>query len=123
MSDRQNRLERRHKKHLRVRKRVAGHPDRPRLAVYRSANHIYAQLIVDGSASYTLIAVSTLDPQVREGLADGGNIAAARKVGEVLGQRAVAKGIQKVVFDRGGYLYHGRVAALAEGARASGLEF
>lgn len=109
-------------RHVRVRKTVFGSPERPRLNVFRSSRHIYAQVIVDGEGR-TLASASTVEPEVRRSIAFGGNVAAARKVGELVAQRALALGIDKVVFDRGGYLYHGRVAAVAEGARAAGLNF
>lgn len=111
----------RQKKHLRVRRRLMGTGERPRLSVYRSLRHIYAQ-VIDDTCGVTLVAASTLDPDLR-GLEATGNIAAARKVGELLAQKALARGIKKVVFDRGGNIYHGRIAALAEGAREAGLEF
>lgn len=104
-----------------VRKRVRGTGERPRLSVFRSARHIYAQ-IVDDVAGRTLAAASSLDPELRPAMARGGNRAAAAEVGKAIGQRALAAGVTKVVFDRGGYLYHGRVAAVAEGARETGLE-
>lgn len=109
-------------RHLRVRKKVVGTSERPRLNVFRSNRHIYAQ-IIDDTVGHTLVAASTMDPELREKLANGGNVEAARAVGELLARRAKEKGIHTVVFDRAGYLYHGRVAALAEGARAGGLEF
>jgi len=112
----------RHRRHLRVRKRVTGSPERPRLSVFRSLKHIYAQIIED-TEGRTLVSASSLDPELRGKLKHGGNIEAARMVGELLARRAVEKGIKAVVFDRGGYLYHGRVRALAEGAREAGLEF
>lgn len=112
----------RKKRHLRVRKRVFGTPARPRLNVFRSARHMYAQ-VIDDTSGRTLVSASTLDAEVREGAGYGGNAAAARRVGEVVAQRALASGIRQVVFDRGGFLYHGRVAALAEGARSAGLDF
>ncbi|MDN5346963.1 MAG: large subunit ribosomal protein [Clostridia bacterium] len=108
-------------KRLRVRKKITGTPERPRLSVYRSLRHIYAQ-VIDDTRGETLVAASTLDPALR-GKVRSGNREAARMVGELLGQKALAKGIKKVVFDRGGYIYHGCVAAVAEGARAAGLEF
>ncbi len=114
--------EARKRRHLRVRRRVAGTPERPRLNVFRSARHIYAQ-VIDDTTGRTLVSASTLDPEVRESVKYGGNAAAARLVGEVVARRAMASGIKKVVFDRGGFLYHGRVAALAEGARTAGLDF
>jgi large subunit ribosomal protein L18 len=116
-----DRNEKRQVRHLRVRKKVAGTPSRPRLAVYRSLNHIYAQVINDETGT-TLVSASTLDPEIRARGVKGGNVAAAKLVGELVARRAQERGITKVVFDRGGYLYHGRVAALAEAARAAGLE-
>ena len=107
------------RRHLRVRKKVAGSTARPRLVVNRSARHMFAQ-IVDDSAGRTLAAASTLDPAIRT--AAGDKTAKARQVGELLAQRAAAAGIAAVVFDRGGYRYHGRVAALADGAREGGLK-
>lgn len=91
-----------------------------RLSVFRSANHIYAQ-VIDDSQGYTLVSASTVDKEVAQSIERGGNTVAAKKVGEVLGRRAQEAGIKKVAFDRGGYQYHGRVQALAEGARESGL--
>ena len=107
------------KRHKRVRSKVSGTPERPRLNVFRSENNIYAQ-IIDDVAGNTLVAASSLDKEI-EG--NGGNKEAARAVGKLIAERAKAKGIGTVVFDRGGYLYHGRVAELAEGAREGGLEF
>jgi large subunit ribosomal protein L18 len=107
------------RRHLRVRKKVTGSASRPRLVVNRSARHMFAQ-IVDDSAGRTLAAASTLDPAIRA--VEGDKTAKARKVGELLAQRAAAAGIAAVVFDRGGYRYHGRVAALADGAREGGLQ-
>lgn len=107
------------KRHKRVRAKISGTPEAPRLNVFRSAANIYAQ-IIDDVSGVTLVSASTLDKAV-EGY--GGNIAAARSVGKLLAERAREKGIEKVVFDRGGYLYHGRVQALAEGAREGGLQF
>lgn len=112
---------RRHK-HKRVRKTVSGTAERPRLAVFRSLNHIYAQVIND-ELGVTLAAASSLDPEFKASELAGGNVEGAQKVGELVAKRALAKGINKVVFDRGGYIYHGRVAALAEAAREAGLEF
>jgi len=110
------------RRHLRVRKKVFGTPDRPRLSVYRSLAHIYAQ-IVDDVSGHTLVAASSLDPEIRQTLGRGSNVEAAKAVGKLVAKRALDKGIQKVAFDRGGYLYHGRVAALADGAREGGLVF
>ncbi len=120
-----NKIERnkaRQRRHLRVRKKISGTAERPRLSVFRSAKHIYAQLI-DDDRGVTLVSASTLDKELAGQIKNGGNVEAARKVGELLAKRAVAKGVVKVVFDRGGYLYHGRIRALAEAAREAGLEF
>ncbi|HHV78044.1 MAG TPA: 50S ribosomal protein L18 [Firmicutes bacterium] len=117
-----DRNELRERRHLRVRKKVFGTPARPRLCVFRSLKHIYAQ-IIDDESQKTLVAAGTLDPELRSQLKSGGNIEAAKKVGQLIAQRALQHGIKQVVFDRGGYLYHGRVKALAEAARAGGLEF
>ena len=108
--------------HERIRKRLTGSPARPRLAVFRSTKHIYAQ-IIDDSKGATLIAASTLDADAKKDLKHGGNIAAAKAVGKLVAERAKAKGIEAVLFDRGGYIYHGRVKALAEAAREAGLKF
>jgi large subunit ribosomal protein L18 len=105
-----------------VRKKLQVDKDRPRLSVFRSLKHIYAQ-IIDDTVGHTLAASSTLDPEVRERIGGMKKSEQAKVVGEVLAQRAKARGISKVVFDRGGYKYHGRVRSLAEGARAGGLEF
>lgn len=107
------------KRHIRVRGKISGTPERPRLNVFRSNANIYAQ-IIDDVNGVTLVSASTLDKDF-EGAA--GNCEAAKKVGQMVAERAKAKGIEEVVFDRGGYVYHGRVAALAEGARESGLKF
>src|SRR5262245_9356683 len=109
-------------RHVRVRRLVKGTAERPRLAVFRSLNHIYAQ-VIDDAAGRTLVAVDSRAPEFRERQAGGGNIAAAKVVGELVAQKATAHGIRQVVFDRGGYQYHGRVKALAEAARAAGLTF
>ena len=106
-------------RHVRVRGKISGTPERPRLNVFRSNANIYAQ-IIDDVAGNTLVAASSLDKAI-EG--NGSNKAAARAVGKLIAERAKAKGIETVVFDRGGYLYHGRVKALAEGAREGGLKF
>lgn len=119
---RATRTEKRHRRHLRVRRRIQGTSERPRLCVFRSLKHIYAQVIDDVSGR-TLVAASSLDPELRGKVSHGGNVAAAKLVGELVGRRALERGIKKIAFDRGGYRYHGRVAALAEGARAAGLEF
>jgi large subunit ribosomal protein L18 len=107
------------KRHVRVRGKVSGTPERPRLNVFRSNANIYAQ-IIDDVAGVTLASASSLDKEIS---VYGGNKEAAREVGKLLAERAKAKGISAVVFDRGGYVYHGRVAELAEGAREGGLEF
>jgi large subunit ribosomal protein L18 len=112
----------RQRRHRRVRKRISGDADRPRLCVFRSLRHIYAQ-VVDDLGNRVLAAAGTLDPALRESRASAGNADAARAVGELIAQRAREAGVERVAFDRGGYLYHGRVRALAEGARAGGLEF
>jgi large subunit ribosomal protein L18 len=108
--------------HRRLRTRVVGRMLAPRLNVYRSLNHIYAQ-IVDDSRGQTLVSASSLDKEVRKTLKSGGNVAAAKTVGQVLAARAKAAGLTRVVFDRGGYTYHGRVKALADAAREGGLKF
>ncbi len=110
------------RRHARVRKQLRGTAERPRLNIFRSASHIYAQLI-DDESHHTLLAASTLDAAVKEAHPNGGNVEAAQAVGKLIAERAVDKGYKVVVFDRGGYLYHGRVAALAEAAREVGLEF
>jgi len=115
--------ERRDKAHLRVRKRVEGSAERPRLSVYKSLRYIYAQ-VIDDERGVTLAAANSSDPAIREAL--GGSTAskeAAKRVGELVAERAKEKGIEKVVFDRGGYVYHGRVQVLAEAAREKGLQF
>lgn len=114
---------RRKRAHLRVRNRVRGTEERPRLAVFKSVKHVYAQ-IIDDRRGHTLAQASSVDPQIRESLDDGSaTVDVATRVGEILAERAKGQGIDKVVFDRGGYVYHGKVKALAEAARAGGLEF
>jgi large subunit ribosomal protein L18 len=110
----------RQRRHLRVRKKVTGTEARPRLAVFRSEHHIYAQ-VIDDSAGQTVAAASTLDASLKSSY--GGNVEAAKAVGKLVGERAKDKGVEAVVFDRGGFAYHGRIAALADGAREAGLEF
>jgi len=110
------------KRHLRVRKKINGTTERPRLSVFRSAKHMYAQ-IIDDSKGVTIAAASTLEKEFLGSEENGGNVEAARKVGEAIAKRAKEKGIDKIVFDRGGYLYHGRIQALADAAREAGLEF
>jgi large subunit ribosomal protein L18 len=106
--------------HTRIRKKVRGSAERPRLAVYRSLNHIYAQVIDDDNGA-TLCAASSIEKDA--GAKPGGNIAAAQTIGKLIADRAKEKGINRVVFDRGGYIYHGRIKSLAEAAREAGLEF
>lgn len=108
--------------HRRVRQTVSGTPERPRLAVYRSINQIYAQ-VIDDRAGKTLVSASSLDKETSKQTKGGGNVAAAKIVGRVIAERAIAAGVSKVVFDRGGYKYHGRVEALAQAAREAGLKF
>lgn len=108
--------------HLRMRKKIVGTPERPRLCVHRSSRHIRVQ-VVDDLTGKTLVAASSLDKEVREIIKGGGNVAASKVVGKVVAQRALGKGLDKVVFDRGGYQYHGRVQALADAAREAGLKF
>jgi large subunit ribosomal protein L18 len=110
------------RRHKRVRKYVIGTPERPRLNVFRSLNHIYAQ-VVDDSQGHTLVSASTIDPEVHKQLKGLPKTDQARVVGKVLAERALDQGIKRVVFDRGGYRYHGRVKALADAAREGGLEF
>jgi len=112
----------REKRRIRVRKKVFGTAERPRLNVFRSLNHMYAQ-IIDDERGITLVAASTLSPELRGKLKRGGNIEASKAVGELIAKKAIAAGIKKVVFDRAGYIYHGRVKALAEAAREGGLDF
>lgn len=112
----------RHRRHRRLRKTIMGTAERPRLAVFRSLNHIYAQ-VIDDDRGHTLAAAGTNQSQVAEGLSSLSNAEAAGVVGRVVGERAKALGITKVVFDRGGYPFHGRVKALADAARGAGLEF
>lgn len=109
-------------RHLRIRRKVVGTAERPRLAVFRSLGHIYAQLIDDASGA-TLAAADSRSREFRQRIPRTGNATAARAVGELLAERARARGLERVVFDRGGYQYHGRVKALADGARAGGLVF
>lgn len=112
----------RERRHRRIRLHLSGTPERPRLAVFRSLRHIYAQ-VIDDSEGRTLAQASTLDPELRGQLESTKDVEAARRVGELVAERAKAAGVERVVFDRGGNKYHGRVAALADGARARGLDF
>ena len=118
----QKRVLARKRRHLRVRRKISGTTERPRLNVFRSLQHIYAQ-IIDDEQGHTVVAASTLDPDLGDELADLDRSAQAKVVGKALAERAQAKGIQQVVFDRGGYKYHGRVKSLADGAREGGLKF
>jgi large subunit ribosomal protein L18 len=108
--------------HDRVRTKVSGTTERPRLCVYRSLDHIYAQ-VIDDHTGKTLVSASSVDGETKKNLKGGGNIAAAKVIGKAVAERAKAVGVQKVVFDRGGYKYHGRVKALADAAREAGLQF
>ncbi len=113
----------RKRRQIRVRSKVYGTPERPRLNVFRSANHIYAQ-IIDDDQGFTLVAASTVEPSIKAEMpSESTKVVEAKKVGELVAQRAKEKGITQVVFDRAGYLYHGRVKALADGAREGGLQF
>lgn len=108
--------------HSRIRKNLVGTQERPRLNVYRSLNQLYVQ-VIDDSAGKTLLSVSTLEGREKGSKKIGGNVASAKELGRMVAERAKAKGITKVVFDRGGYLYHGRIKALADAAREAGLQF
>lgn len=123
MYKRPKRSEARIRRHVRLRKKVSGTTERPRLSVFRSLHHIYAQ-IIDDIQGVTLVSASSVEPEIRKKLdGNGGNIEAAKIIGATIAQKALAKGIKQVVFDRGGQIYHGRVKALAISARESGLEF
>lgn len=117
-----NRNKQRKRRHERIRRRIYGTPNRPRLNVFRSLSHIYAQ-VIDDMNGHTMAAASTLDEELRSELDGLSKTEQARLVGETVAERAKEKGVEEVVFDRAGYKYHGRVAALAEGAREGGLEF
>jgi large subunit ribosomal protein L18 len=117
-----SRNEHRRRVHERVRLRVSGTPERPRLCVHRSLDHIYVQ-VIDDLSGRTLVSASSADSETKKALKGGGNVAAARVVGKEVAVRAKAAGVSKVVFDRGGYKYHGRVKALADAAREAGLQF
>lgn len=122
MVSKQSRSEVREKKHARIRNRFSGTAARPRLAVFRSNNHMYAQ-IIDDTVGNTLVAASTAEKAVKAELEKTNNVDAAAYVGTVIAKRALEKGIKEVVFDRGGFIYHGKVQALADAAREAGLEF
>jgi large subunit ribosomal protein L18 len=110
------------KRKKRIRKNLVGTGDRPRLCVFRSARHIYAQ-VIDDSRGQTLAAASSMEKDVRENPESKNKVTAANNVGKIIGQRAIEKGLKKVVFDRNGFLYHGRIKAVSDGAREAGLEF
>lgn len=112
----------RKKRHRRVRKKVSGTTEKPRLNVFRSLKHIYVQ-VIDDNTGVTIASASTDDKELKSGVKIGSNIEAAKTVGAVIAKRAGAKGVKKVIFDRGGYIYHGRIKALADAARENGLEF
>jgi large subunit ribosomal protein L18 len=122
MISKTRRNEIRKRKHERVRSKVSGTAERPRLCVFRSLSQIYAQ-VIDDTTGRTLVSASSLDKEIKDKLTFAGNVEGAKAVGTLVAQRALANGIETVVFDRGGYLYHGRVAALAESAREAGLKF
>ena len=122
MVSKRSRAELRAKKHMRIRNRLSGTAERPRLAVFRSNNHMYAQ-IIDDTVGNTLVAASTVEKEVKAELKKTNDVEAAAYLGKVVAKRAMDKGITEVVFDRGGFLYHGKIAALAEAAREAGLVF
>ncbi|MCI1655678.1 MAG: 50S ribosomal protein L18 [Lachnospiraceae bacterium] len=122
MVNKKSRSEVRVKKHMRVRNHLSGTAERPRLAVFRSNNHMYAQ-IIDDTAGNILVAASTLEKDIKAACEKTNNVEAAAKVGEAIAKKALAKGIDTVVFDRGGFIYHGKVQALADAAREAGLNF
>ena len=122
MVSKQSRSEMRVKKHNRLRNRFAGTAERPRLAVFRSNNHMYAQ-IIDDTVGKTLVSASTNEPEAKKALEKTNNVEAAAYVGKVIAERAIEKGIKEVVYDRGGFIYQGKVQALADAAREAGLEF
>jgi large subunit ribosomal protein L18 len=122
MGSPQRRKELRRKRQKRIRRKVSGTQERPRLCVFRSTKHIYAQ-VIDDTQGTTLVAASTMEPDIRQGQEFENKTAAARLIGKRIGERASEKGIRSVVFDRGGFMYHGRVKAVSEGAREAGLDF
>ena len=122
MVSKESRSKVRAKKHMRIRNRFSGTAERPRLAVFRSNSHVYAQVIDDVNGK-TLVSASTLEKDIKAELKNTDDIEAASKIGDVVAKRALEKGIKTVVFDRGGYIYHGKVQALADAAREAGLEF
>ena len=122
MIKKQSRVDVRVKKHMKVRNRLSGTAGRPRLAVFRSNNHMYAQ-VIDDTVGNTLVSASTLQKDVKDGLAKTNNVEAATKLGEAIAKKALDKGITNVVFDRGGFIYQGKIKALADAAREAGLQF
>ena len=122
MVSKESRQKIRVKKHMKIRNRFSGTAERPRLAVFRSNNHMYAQ-IIDDTVGNTLVAASTVEKEVKEQLEKTNNVDAAAYLGTVIAKRAIEKGIDTVVFDRGGFIYHGKIAALADAAREAGLKF
>ena len=122
MGSKESRQKVREKKHLKIRNRFSGTAERPRLAVFRSNNHMSVQ-VIDDAAGKTLVAASTMEKDIKAKLEKTNNVEAAKALGEIIAKRALDKGIETVVFDRGGYIYHGKVAALAEAAREAGLQF
>ena len=122
MVSKKSRAEMREKKHMRIRNRFSGTAERPRLAVFRSNNHMYAQ-IIDDTVGNTLVSASTLEKEIKAELNKTNDVEAAAYLGNVIAKRAMDKGISEVVFDRGGFLYHGKIEALAEAAREAGLVF
>ena len=122
MVSKKSRAEMREKKHMRIRNRFSGTAERPRLAVFRSNNHMYAQ-IIDDTVGNTLVSASTLEKEIKAELNKTNDVEAAAYLGKVIAKRAMDKGISEVVFDRGGFLYHGKIEALDEAAREAGLEF
>ena len=122
MVSKESRQKVREKKHLKIRNRFSGTAERPRLAVFRSNNHMYAQ-VIDDVAGNTLVAASTVEKDVKAQLEKTNDVEAAKVLGSVIAKRALDKGIDTVVFDRGGYIYHGKVAALADAAREAGIQF
>lgn len=122
MITKQDKDKSRARRHRRIRARVSGTSERPRLNIFRSNKHIYAQ-VIDDTTGRTLVEASTLDKEFKDLTESGSTVAAAEKIGSLVARRAIEKGVSAVVFDRGGYLYHGRVQALADAARQAGLEF
>ncbi|MFN4189560.1 MAG: 50S ribosomal protein L18 [Pseudothermotoga sp.] len=122
MIKKQDRRSQRIKRHLRIRKKIFGTAEKPRLSVFKSQRHIYVQLI-DDTKGHTILSASTLDPELRQKIAKTYNKEAAKEVGKLIAQRALSKGINQVVFDRGGFKYHGRIKELADAAREVGLKF